>query len=231
MFTYRLLNTFAQYKIATILICLFFLALCSPNNWQTINTSSLPYFIGNDFDPSWEKPKDNDTKYKFIPNIGSLIMSSGKPTNPAEWKGRPKLLVFFYATCKGVCPLITKNLIQFVPNLEDGVAIYSITINPKEDDVSVLNRYIKNYKIKNENWHFITGDDSEITLFAKETCGAEVEVYSPIKDRYEFVHTENIFLFDTDNYLRGIYRAKGDGDLNRLLNDLKKLKSETISQI
>ncbi|WP_244310491.1 SCO family protein [Leptospira noumeaensis] len=100
-------------------------------------------------------------------------------------------MVFFHATCRGICPLIIRNLIQIEPSFSEfhGLKIFSISINPKEDTVPVLQNYRKTYQIKNPNW----------SLFIRKI----------------------FFLFDKDKYLHGIYRAKGTGDVQRLIDDLK----------
>ncbi|HMZ60776.1 MAG TPA: SCO family protein, partial [Leptospiraceae bacterium] len=46
----------------------------------------------------------------------------------------------------------------------------------------------------------------------------------------DFVHTENVYLIDRKNYLRGIYRAKGTGDLERLLVEMKTLRQEDFGK-
>ncbi|TGK95515.1 SCO family protein [Leptospira brenneri] len=191
-----------------------------------------PYFSGNDFDPVWTNHPKEDSKLKQIPNSLILTEHTGKQINFQELESKERLVVFFYATCRGICPLITRNLLQIEPSLSEfpDLKLVSISINPKEDTVPVLQKYKLNYKIQNPNWSFYTGEESIITKFAKETCGAEMEGFSTERGKYEFVHTENIFLFDKDQYLRGIYRAKGTGDIQRLVEDLRKLRTRNLTK-
>ncbi|MBM9546528.1 SCO family protein [Leptospira sp. 201903074] len=202
---------------------------CKPSLSEP-NPLELPYFSGKDFDPIWTNTHQSYVNLKKIPDSLLLIEDSGKPVSLKNWAPKESLVVFFYATCRGICPLITRNLIQIQPQLGEfpDLQILSLSINAKEDTVPVLQTYRKTYKIQNQNWHFYTGKESEIETFAKETCGAEMEGYSVERGKYEFVHTENIFLFDKDRYLRGIYRAKGTGDIQRLVEDLRKLRNGNI---
>ncbi|TGL19977.1 SCO family protein [Leptospira yanagawae] len=211
-----------------ILICFLGIGLvfvsCQKEN-SLPNTHVLPYFSGKDFDPVWPKDPNENSDLKQIPDAFTLTNHLGKSIVLNETSPNPSLVVFFYATCRGICPLITKNMIQIQPTLAEfpKLEIHSISINPKEDNTEVLSNYRKLYKIQNPNWSFYTGDANSIESFAKDTCGAEVEGFSLEKNKYEFVHTENIFLFDEKKYLRGIYRAKGTGDIQRLVSDLRIL--------
>lgn len=198
---------------------------CKPTE-QSPDPNVPPYFSGKDFDPVWTENPEKDSNIKRIPDSLELIEQTGKTIFPRDWAPSEHLVVFFYATCRGICPLITRNLIQIEPNFSEfpELKIFSLSINPKEDTVPVLEKYRKTYQIKNPNWSFFTGKETVIEDFAKGTCGAEMEGFSVERGKYEFVHTENIFLFDKDRYLRGIYRAKGTGDIQRLVEDLRKLR-------
>lgn len=200
---------------------------CQPSESEP-NPNQVPYFSGKDFDPVWTDAPNKNVNLKQVPNSLELIEDSGKPIFPETWAPKESLVVFFYATCRGICPLITRNILQIQPQLAEfpDLKIRSVSINSKEDTVPVLQAYKKTYKIQNLNWVFYTGKEPEIESFAKETCGAEMEGFSVERGKYEFVHTENIFLFDKKRYLRGIYRAKGTGDIQRLVEDLRKLRKE-----
>lgn len=215
--------------IFTFVVFTFLGAGCKPSESEP-NSLELPYFSGKDFDPVWTQTPEKNASLKQVPNSLELIEHTGKQIHPKDWAPKESLVVFFYATCRGICPLITRNILQIQPQLSEfpDLQILSLSINAKEDTVPVLQSYRKTYKIENPNWNFYTGKETEIEAFAKETCGAEMEGYSVERGKYEFVHTENIFLFDKDRYLRGIYRAKGTGDIQRLVKDLRKLRNVSL---
>lgn len=218
------------FSILLILVCFCLVGIqCQPSGTEP-NPLELPYFSGKDFDPVWTNTPQANGNLKKIPDSLNLTQHSGKQVLPKDWAPKESLVVFFYATCRGICPLITRNILQIQPQLGEfpDLRIHSLSINAKEDTVPVLQSYMKTYKIQNPNWNFYTGQQSQIETFAKETCGAEMEGYSIERGKYEFVHTENIFLFDKDRYLRGIYRAKGTGDIQRLVEDLRKLRNGNI---
>ncbi|XDD45792.1 SCO family protein [Leptospira sp. WS39.C2] len=221
------MHPYQQSKILSLSLILLGLLLsfhCSKGE-STPEPSTLPYFLGKDFDPVWPKDPSALSELKQIPKDFLLTNQLGNKVSLRESSQNISLVFFFYATCRGVCPFITRNMVQIQPNLAEfpNLEIHSISINPKEDTPDVLSKYRSQYKIQNPNWNFYTGDLSSIESFAKTTCGAEVEGFSVEKNKYEFVHTENIFLFDGKKYLRGIYRAKGTGDIQRLVSDLRTL--------
>lgn len=221
----EVLGNLKKLLILTLFILILLCTNCSPNRPSIPDANVLPYFVGKDFDPLWYQKDAPKVDAKKIPETLELTSEFGETVKATDWKHKTKVVVFFYATCKGICPMITRSLIQNAPKIVEfpNTYMYSITINPKEDNVNVLKNYKKQYKIESRNWNFFTGEETEILSFAKDTCGGQVEVYSSLKDRFDFVHTENVFLFDENNYLRGVYRAKGSGDLERLNQDLTKL--------
>ncbi|WP_244934756.1 SCO family protein [Leptospira jelokensis] len=219
-----LIPLFRKWIFLSLIGFSLFLLSCKESN-PLPNNNVLPYFMGKDFDPVWPVDPNGTSGLKQIPDAFKLTNHLGNSISLKENSSNISLVVFFYATCRGICPLITKNMIQIQPDLAEfpNLEIHSISINPKEDTPTVLSNYRKLYKIQNPHWNFYTGDPESIGTFAKETCGAEVEGFSLEKNKYEFAHTENIFLFDEKKYLRGIYRAKGTGDIQRLVSDLRIL--------
>ncbi len=124
--------------------------------------------------------------------------------------------------------MITYNMVKFLPKIQDqsDIQILSFTVNPEVDTVEVLQKFRDQYKINNSNWIFLTGSKNKIYEIARKQFGADVKVIKGQYDLNDFVHTENVYLLDKNLYLRGIYRAKGTGDLERLLVEFKTLREE-----
>ncbi|MBP7284783.1 MAG: SCO family protein [Leptospiraceae bacterium] len=187
----------------------------------------LPYFKGNVMDPYWSENGTFPEDLKRLPNF-SLLSHSNNEVNRDKLLGKYTLVTFFYAKCKGICPMITANMVKFLPSIEKDpdIQIISFSVNPEEDSVEVLQKFRKQYKITNENWIFLTGSKKTIYDIARKEFSADVKVIKGQDDLNDFVHTENVYLLDKKQYLRGIYRAKGTGDLERLLVEFKTLKAE-----
>ncbi|MBM9576282.1 SCO family protein [Leptospira sp. 201903070] len=188
----------------------------------------LPYFKGDVMDPFW--PEENGvfpSDLKKLPEF-SLVSHENQEFNLKNLGQKYTLVVFFYAKCKGICPMITRNMLTFFPKIADqkDVQIVSISVNPEIDTVDVLKKFRSLYKISQSQWIFLTGSKKTIFNLARNQFGADIKVIQGKDDLNDFVHTENVYLIDRKNFLRGVYRAKGSGDLERLRIELNTLKEE-----
>lgn len=191
----------------------------------------LPYFKSELMDPYWPEGGKYPAELRKFSDF-SLTDHNGRIITEKDLSGNYKLVVFFYAKCKGICPMITRNIQDFLPKIEDksNLQIISITVNPDADSPEILRKFRNTYRIKEESWIFLTGSKNFIFDLARKQFGAEVKVLLGQNDLTDFVHTENVYLIDKKNYLRGIYRAKGTGDLERLLIEIKTLRQEDFGK-
>lgn len=192
----------------------------------------LPYFKGETMDPFWkEDGKNLPSDLKQIPEF-SLRSHEDKEFNLTHLQNKYTLVTFFYAKCNGICPLITRSMLNFLPNIDNqaDVQVVSISVNPEVDTIEELKKFRGLYKITRDNWTFLTGSKDVIYDIARKQFSADVKIIKGQNNLNDFVHTENVYLLDKDHYLRGIYRAKGSGDLERLLIELKTLKEEDLSK-
>ncbi|WP_036042140.1 SCO family protein [Leptospira alstonii] len=188
----------------------------------------LPYFKSEAMDPYWpgedgKLPEDLRKVPEFF-----LLSHEKREFNNRGLKDKYTLVTFFYAKCRGICPMITRNMMNFLPKIEDqtDLQIVSISVNPEIDTVEILNQFRNQYKITRNNWIFLTGSKKTIYDMARNQFGADIKVIQGKDDLNDFVHTENVYLIDKRFYLRGVYRAKGPGDLERLKIELNTLRKE-----
>ncbi|MDZ4725906.1 MAG: SCO family protein [Leptospira sp.] len=234
------LNNKIQLLWITFILFFIFLSQCSekePNFPKELTFTSsptagiLPFFKGENMDPYWKKVTDKElpSDLKRMPEF-SFTTHNSTSFSPSELKGKYTLVTFFYAKCNGICPMITANMKKFLPNWQkdNDVQLISISVNPEVDTVKELMNFRKNYKINENKWTHLTGDKLSTYTIAREQFGADVTELKGAANLNDFVHTENVFLLDPNMYLRGIYRAKGMGDLERLLIELKTLRQEFI---
>src|SRR5262249_9023911 len=70
-------------------------------------------------------------------------------------KDKVVTLNFFFANCDEICPLVTANLVKVSKILGDQVSrdihMYSFTLKPEEDNVSVIREYRQRF---GANWSF-----------------------------------------------------------------------------
>ena len=86
-------------------------------------------------------------------------------------KGKIVLINFMYATCKGLCPRQTANLVQVQKALGDRIGrdifMYSLTLKPEQDTPEVLRDYARGHGVK-PGWLFLTGKPDDIETLRRK---------------------------------------------------------------
>ena len=102
-------------------------------------------------------------------------------------RGKQVLLNMMYATCEGVCPKITANLVKVHEALKDRMGkdlfMYSITLKPEEDDPAALKNFAMMHRALLPGWTFLTGDPYDIEtirykLFGMDHIAIDTDIYS-----------------------------------------------------
>ena len=188
----------------------------------------LPYFKGAMMDPFW--PEAGSGKPSDLRRLDDFVLTAhdARRFDDSRLDGKYTLVAFFFARCSGICPLITHNLKKLSKRIpaQNDLQWLSITVNPEEDDAKIIDNYRRTHDITQPNWFFLTGPKITIYQFARDQFGADVQTVGGRDSLTDFVHTENVYLLDREGYLRGMYRARGTGDFDRLLNDLAALQAE-----
>ncbi|WPR71782.1 SCO family protein [Flavobacterium sp. NG2] len=87
-----------------------------------------------------------------------------------DFEGKVYVLEFFFTTCPSICPKMNQSMLilqdKFFGNPNFGIA--SITIDPAHDTAEVLKSHAELLGVKSSNWHFLTGDKSEIMSLANK---------------------------------------------------------------
>jgi protein SCO1/2 len=110
-------------------------------------------------------PREN-VRNRYFPNI-VLTTHENRKVRLYEDMIKDKIVVinYFYATCEGICPTITRKIARVQKTLGDRVGrdifFYSFTLKPKQDTPGVLNHHAKMHGIGN-GWQLITGDPHEM---------------------------------------------------------------------
>ncbi len=207
--------------IVAILFILPFISGCSGDK-----ISELPYYDTPDFTPVWLSNNDADNIHR-ISNF-SFTDQDGKQVNGSELDGNIHVANFFFTTCPGICPSMTKNLIKIQNEFAaaDDIKLVSYSVMPWIDSVSNLKNYEKTFDIENGMWYLLTGSTSEIYELARKSYFAE-EKAGYNSDSTEFLHTEHVLLVDRKGHIRGIYNGTLALDAERLIEDIRTLKNES----
>lgn len=199
-----------------ILAC-FVLYSCKKNT-EDSKIITLPYFNTSSFTPEWKKGTHKIPDFSFINQDGAII------TN-ATYKGKIYVADFFFTTCPGICPKLTKNMnsLQETYANDPNVLLLSHTVMPWVDTVEKLKDYEQQNHINSKKWNLVTGSKDALYNIARHGYFAD-EDFTKTKAEDEFIHTENFILVDKEGYIRGVYNGTLEVDVKRLIRHIDILK-------
>ena len=207
-------------RLTVSLFIVLGLSACTPAEEQVI---PLPILGERDVDYKMVDGKEvADTLYHEVPDF-EYINQDSIWVKSSQLKNKVWVADFFFTHCPTICPPMTsqmKRLNEETTDLASKVQYLSFSIDPKRDTPSRLREYIGIHEIKGKNWHFMTGDEEETHLLAKEFFnGAERDEEAD----GGFGHTDYFALVDTKGHVRGIYRGTDPAQVDSLQKDLRKL--------
>jgi len=142
-------------------------------------------------------------------------------------KGKIYIADFFFTSCPGICPKLTKNMesLQEAYAKNENIMLLSHSVMPWKDSVSVLNDYAIDHHVNSQKWYLLTGNKDDIYNIARNGYFAD-EDFTKTQDETNFIHTENFILVDREGYIRGVYNGTVEVDVERLKRHLELLINE-----
>ena len=203
-------------KIFKNIFILIFICSCK------ISKQRLPYFDSYDFSPKWNSVDHKIPKFQLINQNGDTITND-------DYTGKIYIADFFFTTCPGICPKLTKHMkiLDDLYSNNDQIKFLSHTVMPWYDSVSVLNEYGKRYDIDSEKWNLVTGEKEEIYRVARDGYFAD-NSFKAQESVNEFIHTENFYLIDKNGKIRGVYNGTLEIEIERLKRHIITLEKEYI---
>jgi protein SCO1/2 len=185
----------------------------------------LPVYQPANFEPKLvDSSIQHVKKYHSVANF-SLLNQNGETITEKDYENKIYIADFFFTTCQGICPIMTKNMVHIQNELKNDseILLLSHTVTPEIDSVAQLKRYALEKGIDDSKWNLVTGERKQIYDLARKS-------YLVVEDDglndYGMIHTENFALIDKDRQIRGIYNGISQGGIDSLLLDLKTLKKE-----
>lgn len=214
-----------MYRIVFLLCVSLGVFGCAEKKAETI---ALPYYNEPDFTPVFIKNK-TEVNSKITHTIDDFSFLNQDSTLVTQKMVENKIHVanFIFTICPSICPVMTKNLTTVSDELknDNNVVFLSYSVTPWRDTPSVLKRYKDENGIKNDNWHFLTGEKGDIYNLARKSYFAEEDIGFS-RDSSEFLHTEHFVLVDKTKRIRGIYNGTLQLEMQQLLADIKTLQKE-----
>jgi protein SCO1/2 len=153
----------------------------------------------------------------------SFTDQSGNHFDISNWKGKIVVADYFFTSCPSVCPKVAIQLKRVQAVADENIIINSFTVDPERDTVGKLKSYAAKMDIAN-NWHLLTGDKMSLYHFARK----DLMIVATDGDGgpADFIHSENLVLIDPDKRIRGYYKGTDATEVDRLILDIEKLKTE-----
>ncbi|MEO6489917.1 MAG: SCO family protein [Ferruginibacter sp.] len=209
-----------------ILLVLYFISCDQPGH-KEVKQESLPYYITADFTPHWmEVDKELPGSIHHISGF-SFVDQNGRSFTEKTIAGKIYVADFFFTSCQGICPKLTKNLclVQAAFKEDTAVVLLSHSVTPGKDDTAVLKRYARNNGVLDNKWFLLTGNKDSIYTIARKSYFADEAVGEQLGVD-DFLHTENVFLIDAKRRIRGIYKGTLPSEIQSLIRDIRILKQE-----
>jgi protein SCO1/2 len=141
---------------------------------------------------------------------------------------------FVFTSCQTMCPMLTRHMkrLQEVINDEKipGIHLVSFSVDPVTDTPEILKNYAQSYQADFANWSFLTGSRDLIYQLSKESFKLAVSA-DPSNAAMPILHTEMFVLVDDIMRVRGFYDPSSDAGRARLVQDLKRVRTEKQSDL
>ena len=210
-------------KLISVLVLSIVVASCGTNPTPEIkkeNKLLLPVF-------GMRKAGNNgDTIYHQIGEF-SFTNQFGETVSNQTFDNKIYVADFFFASCTSICPTMSTQFGRIQKEFvnDSSVLLLSHTVNPMNDTVEVLNTYGGKYGAIKGKWHMVTGNKKTIYDLAAQSY--LVNALEDDGSEGGFLHSETFILIDKQKRIRGIYDGTDSTDVNRLMKEIKVLKTET----
>lgn len=171
------------------------------------------------------KKSMEDENYELIDQEGESVHF------PEIYNGKVMLVGYVYTHCPDICPMITYNMrdIQRELTEEEDFMLVSISFDPERDSPEVLYQYAQNYRLNQENWRFLTGNNDEVnnTLETLEikTLKTPTQFTEGGKAQYFIDHTDRVTLIDQNGNVRNTY-VGSKMNQEQIISDIHNLLTE-----
>ena len=208
-------------NISKIIAITLFLFSCNPKKETAEGPKLLLPVIG-------EKKyagMGTDTLYHTVGDF-KLVNQNKDTVSQKTTENKIYVADFFFATCQSICPQMSHELIRVQENFKNDheFLILSHTVNPSHDSSEVLNAYAGKYGAVKNKWHFLTGNKKVIYDLALNDY--LVNALQDDGSAEGFLHSELFLLIDKQKRIRGMYDGTDSIAVNKLISDIKLLKTE-----
>jgi len=157
----------------------------------------------------------------------TLTDQAGATVTQKDLAGKIVVVDFILTTCSTTCPYVNlqmEKVQQATPG--EPVRLVSITLDPADDNVTVLGRYAPQYSADPARWSFLTGDKKVIhdlvgTSFLPPDTTGEFS-YMP----GNFAHVQRIVLVDQGGKIVNYFDGLNPSAAEKILAQIRQLEAK-----
>lgn len=184
-------------SLILISILVFSISACKNKGTKPL----LPYYLGEEMHPVWILPNQGKEVFQRWSNL-NLFDHDGTEIETNKIKAKAIVLQLFYGGCGAKCDLGFKAMDTLQLELaNDSILLLSISIDPEKDNTTVLKKIAKQYHANASKWMLLNGESIDIDDFLKHTLQIVIEHPNSLEK------INQLYLFDNQGFLRGIYDA------------------------
>ena len=168
------------------------------------------------------RDRENLPVIATLPNF-NLTERSGESFGLSKLHGKINVVNFFFTTCTMICPTMNgkmANLYSQFSNSEK-VQFVSITVDPAQDSLAVLQKYAEQFGVTDNRWSFLRGTQEQTMQLAEKgfMLSGSIE------------HSGKLVLIDKSGAIRGYYDYNDDAQIETLEADIAILLHSQFGQI
>jgi protein SCO1 len=167
-----------------------------------------------------------DSVYKRVGNF-EFVSHTGDTINQDTFKNCIWVASVFFSRCQGICPKINSALRRVQDTYKEvpDIKYLSITVDPENDSVEVLQHYATQLGVIPHKWYMVTGSKADLYKFAMEDF--YFKAFEDADDPLGFVHDESLRLVDKEGVFRGeFYDGTNNVEVDRLIEDIRVLYAQ-----
>ena len=157
--------------------------------------------------------------YGSLPEF-SFTGHHGEPFGSQEMKGKISIVNFFFTRCQGPCPMMNSRVSGLYQKYitSDRVQFVSISVDPANDSLAVLQEYAARFGVIDDRWIFVRGEREEVAELSEKGFMLGGELPS--------LHSTKLILVDGQGHIRGYFDSMDEDSLNLLTTQVRELLRE-----
>jgi protein SCO1/2 len=186
----------------------------------------LPVYAPRDINPRLVDSSLQSAEQEHYVASFRLVNQLGDTVTEKELGNKVYVADFFFTRCLTICPVMSANMKKVQEALRDipDFMILSHSVTPEADSASVLKEYGERYDTDPARWWLLSGNKKHIYDLARKSYFAVLDEGDG--GMQDFIHTENFVLVDKEKRLRGFYDGTREKEVQRLIDDVRRLMKE-----